>query len=383
MLRMGMVGGGTDSLMGGVHRTAARMTGRIELVSGAFSSNRQKSSESGEAIGLPRTRVYGAYRDMLRKEAQLGDDARPDFISIVAPNNMHYPIAMAALDAGFNILCESPMTTSMDEALNLKRKLVDKGLEFCLTFSYSAYPMIKQARTLIQQNAIGNIRKVAVMYPQGWLATRLETAGNKQAGWRTDPRRVGPSGCMADIGTHCVHLAEFVTGLSVKEVCADLRAFIPGRPLDDDGAVLLHFSNGAHGVIWASQVCIGQASSLRIMVYGDKGGIEWQLDHANLLTLHTLTGPTQVFHSGGPGVAAANKTPFPLPRGQTECFLVALTTLYHAFANRIEALADNKTKEVFEYPTVDAGIAAMAFVDAVVRNVKPENTNKWTPLVTA
>lgn len=379
ILRVGMIGGGADSLIGEVHRMAIRLTGRMELVCGAFGNTRQKSAESGEAIGLPSNRVYGAYRDLLRKEAQQDDDTRPDFIAIVTPNNMHYPSTMAALDAGFHVFCEAPMTTCMDEALNLKRKLIDKKLEFALAFTYSAYPMVQQARSLVAQGAVGNIRKVIVNYPQEWLTTRLETAGNKQALWRTDPRRAGPGGSLVDIGTHCAHLAAYVSGLAIKEVLADARAFIAGRPVDDDCTALLHFTNGAHGMIWSSQICIGQTNGLQIAVYGDKGSLAWRLADPNKLTLHSLTDPTRVYELGGPGMVETEKIPPPFPRGQAESYLSALASIYSAFADRVLNPPKKETPPT-DYPSVDDGIAAMAFVDAVSRNLKNDPTAKWTPL---
>ena len=237
-LRMAMVGGGKESFIGQFHRTAAQMTGRIDLVCGAFGSTRHRSFEGGEDLGLPRERVYGAYRDMLRKEATLAPDVKPDFIVVTAPNNLHYPVSMAALDAGFHVLCEKPLTTTMDEILNLGRKLDDKQRLIGLALSYSGYSMVRQAQKLIREGRLGNIRRVVVECPQGWLATRLETAGNRQASWRADPRRAGPSGCMADVGVHGAYLTELFTGLAITEVSADMRACVAGRPLEDDGAVL-------------------------------------------------------------------------------------------------------------------------------------------------
>ena len=263
-LRMAMVGGGKESFIARFHRLAAQMTGRIELVCGAFGSTRHRSFEGGEALDLPRERVYGAYRDMLRKEATLPDDLRPDFISIVAPNNLHYPVAMAALDAGFHVFTEKPLTTTMDEVLNLGRKLEDKRRLIGLALTYTGLPMVRHARQLVADGRLGVLRRIVVECPQGWLATRLETAGNRPAGWRADPRRAGPSGCMLDVGAHGAYLAELVGGQPIVEVSADIRACVAGRQIDDDGAVLFRLASGCQGVLWASQIAVGETGGIRL-----------------------------------------------------------------------------------------------------------------------
>ena len=374
-LRMAMVGGGKESFIGPFHRRAAQITGRIELVCGAFGSTRHRSFEGGEDLFLARERIYGAYRDMLRKEASLPDDVRPDFVVITAPNNLHYPVAMAALDAGFHVLCEKPLTTSVDEVQNLGRKLDDKQRLIAVAYTYTGYPMIRQAQKLIRDGRLGNIRRVVAECPQGWLALRLETAGNRQAGWRADPRRAGPSGCMADVGAHGAYLTELLTGLQISAVSADMRACVAGRQLEDDGAVLFRLSNGAQGVLWASQVSVGENGGVRIRIFGDKGGLLWELDNPNTLTVHALDGSSEVLRFTEP-VTALTATP---PAGRTDCLCDALAYIYNQFADGILAF-DGKRDPAPIYPSLAEGVRVVAFVDAVVRNTRPEITEKWTQL---
>lgn len=376
-IRMGMVGGGADSWMGEVHRSAARMTGRIELVSGAFSATRQKSIENGFDLGLDPKRVYGAYRDMLKKEARLPAGERVDFIAIVTSTNMHYPVSMAAMDAGFDVLCEKPMTTSMDEALNLRRKQRDLKRGFCLMNTVNAYPMVETARRLVREGGIGAIRRVVAEYPRGWLAVRRETAGDKQAGWRTDPRRAGQSGSIGDLGTTAFALVEHVTGLRVSEVCADLHTFIPGRPIDDDGSVMLRFANGARGVLWASQVAMDESQGLRLRVYGDRGTLDWAENRPGRLVVRRLDAPAEVRDAVTDPEAAARGW-FHARIG--EGYIEACARLYRAFARYLDKRLDDP--EAFDappepYPGVEQGVRVMAFVEAVVRN-QLEDSPKWT-----
>ncbi|MDD5707174.1 MAG: Gfo/Idh/MocA family oxidoreductase [Kiritimatiellae bacterium] len=382
-LRMGMVGGGQGAMIGQVHRLAAQMTGRFELTAGSFSSNRQKSYDSGKELELPVERVYGTYREMLKKEARLPEDQHLDFVAIVAPNNMHYPISMAALDAGFNILCERPMTTTLDEALNLRRKLREKKLRFCLTTTGTGFPMLLEARELLRQGRVGEVRKAVIECPQGWMATRLETAGNRQAGWRTDPRRAGPSGCLADAGAHGVDLLRFVTGLQIVQVCADARACIPGRQLEDDGSVMMRLSNGAHALLWASHICVGETQGLTLRIYGDKGAVVWSMARPEQLLVHAVNSHSQLYRAGDTGLSEpAGKTCW-LPGGLPEGYLEALANIYRDFADDLDLAAAGKPIPAqLPYPTIDDGARSVAFVDAVVRNLKPENTEKWTGVET-
>ncbi len=383
-LRMGMVGGGLEAMMGPLHRQAANMTGMIELVCGAFGTTRQNSYDSGEAFVLPRERVYGTYREMLKKESRLAEGTRIDFVSIVTPNNMHYPVSMAALDAGFHILSEKPMTTNMDEALNLKRKLLGRERLFGVMHTATAYPMVREARARARAGAIGEIRKIVIEYPQGWLATRLETAGNKQAGWRMDPRRSGPGGCITDLGSMGIAVAEFISGIEVTEVCADLHTFIPGRPVDDDASVLLRFSNGARGVLWATQVAVGETNGLKVSLYGDRGGLVWNEVRAGELLMHRLNGPSEVIRASTAGLAAGNIGVHGwMPVGIGQGYLDACSTLYREFAEHLAGVLSDEIAlddPPHPYPTIDDGIRVVSFLEATVQNVGEEQP-KWSPVL--
>lgn len=378
-LRMGMVGGGQEAWVGQFHRAAAMASKRAELVCGAFAATRQKSVESGEALGLAPKRVYGTYREMMRKEARLPADQRMDFVAITTPNNMHYPITMAAIDQGFHVICEAPMTTSMDEALNLRRKLEFMEKMFCLTHNYAGYPMVREARKWIDSGKLGPIRRVVVEFPQGWLATRQETSGQKQAGWRTDPKRSGMGGCIANLGSHCANLAEFVTGLEISEVSADLHTFIAGRQLDDDGSVLLRFNNGARGVIWASQVAAGEGNGLAIRVYGEKGGLTWCHETAETLTISRLGKRPKVLHAEPPKEKAPAAEAIWMPKTAGKGYVRSLATIYDSFYDALEQRLDGKQNIEATYPGIEEGIRVMSFVDATVRNSK--SAEKWQELL--
>ncbi len=376
-LRMGMVGGGRDAFIGAMHRIAAQMNGQIELVCGAFSSTPQKSKLSGKDFYLPAERVYGTYRDMVRKEAKLPEGERMDFVSIVTPNNMHYPVTMAALDGGFHVICDKPMTVNMDEALNLERKLKATGKLFCLTHNYTGYPMVKEARNLVAKGKLGKIRRVVVEYPQGWLAERLEASGQKQASWRTDARFAGVSCCIGDIGSHCHNLAEFITGLRITEVCADLNIFVNGRTLDDDGSVLFRFENGGCGILWASQVAIGCENNLRIRVYGEKGTLEWEQEAANTLVVRWLNKPIEVRRAACPGNGKNATNAARLSAGYPEGYLEGFANIYSEFARAVTKVIDGKPvdESKFDYPKVRDGIRGMYFIDTVVKSNDSES--KW------
>jgi predicted dehydrogenase len=381
--RFGMVGGGRGAFIGAVHRIAAQMDGKAEIVCGVFSNSRRKSLDTGMLLNLPADRVYRAYRDMFKIEAKLPEDQRMDFVVIATPNNMHYPVAMAALDNGFHIVCDKPMTLNLDEAINLAQKAERSRLLFMLTHNYTGYPMVREARDLVAKGKLGRIRRVVVEYPQGWLATRLETSGQKQAAWRTDPKQAGSTCCMGDIGSHCQNLAEFITGRRITEVSADLSTFVKGRPLDDDGSVLLHFDTGAKGVLWASQIAVGEENGLNIRIYGEQGGLSWRQQEPNTLLLHTLNKPTEIRRTGGPLAGLASAAATRLPAGHPEGFLEALANLYRDFYVALgRVLAGEKVREsTFGYPTAQDGLHSMAFLDAVVKSGK--SNNAWTPLADA
>src|SRR5690606_21580961 len=297
-IRMGMVGGGRGAFIGAVHRMAAALDGQIELVCGAFSSNPERSRQSGEDLFLPPWRCYGTYEEMFVSEASLPEDQRMDFVSIVTPNHLHFEPAMMALQYGFHVVCDKPLCHTIEEALQLQDKDRESGLIFALTHNYTGYPMVKQARQMIAHGELGNIRRVVAEYPQGWLSTALEASDQKQASWRTDPQRSGMAGAMGDIGTHAENLLEYITGLEIDSLCADLHTHVPGRRLDDDGSMLVRFTNGARGVLYASQISAGEENNLRIRVYGELGSLEWAQMEPNTLTVRWLDKPTQVYRTG-------------------------------------------------------------------------------------
>src|SRR3982751_3646653 len=297
-LRMGMVGGGKDAFIGAIHRIAANMDGLIELSCGALSINPEIARDSGKMLFLPESRTYLTYDEMISKEAALPADQRTDFVTIVTPNFAHFAPAMMALDNGFHVVIEKPIAFTSDEAKQLKKKVEETGLLLCLTHTYSGYPLVKQAKQMVKDGVLGKIRKVWVEYPQGWLSKLSEREGNAQAAWRTDPKKSGKSGAMGDIGTHAAHLAEYITGLKITQLCADLNIMVEGRNLDDDGNVLLKLENGAAGVLMASQVAAGEENALKIRVYGEKGGIEWAQHEPNTLLVKWLDAPTQILRAG-------------------------------------------------------------------------------------
>lgn len=376
-LRMGMVGGGQGAFIGAVHRIAARMDGLIELVCGAFSSDPAKSKATGESLFLPPDRVYGNFEEMINREAQLPAGERMDFVSIVTPNHMHFAPAKAALEKGFHVVLDKPMTFNLQEAQELEKIVRQTGLLLCLTHTYTGYPMVKEARQIVASGRLGNIRKVYVEYPQGWLSEPLEGTDNKQANWRTDPSKSGIAGCMGDIGTHAFNLAEYVTGLQVTRLCAQINTVVPGRRLDDDGAVLLEFNNGATGVLMASQIAAGEENCLKIRVYGEKGGLEWKQDEANSLWLKWLHEPAQLLRTGGPGLSALAQHNTRVPAGHPEGYLEAFANLYRNFALTLQAhLNGEKPREEWlDFPGVEEGVRGMQFIERVIASGK--STEKW------
>ena len=334
-LRMGMVGGGKDAFIGAVHRIAANMDGLIELSCGALSINPEIAKDSAKDLFLPEERTYLTYDEVIKKESELPADKRIDFVTIVTPNFAHFAPAIMALDNGFNVVIEKPMTFTLEEAKQLKKKVDETGLLLCLTHTYSGYPMVKQARYMVQSGAFGNIRKILVEYPQGWLSKLTEREGNAQAAWRTDPKKSGKAGCMGDIGTHAAHLAEYISGLKITKLCADLNIMVEGRALDDDGNVLLKFDNNAAGVLMASQVAAGEENALKIRIYGEKGGIEWAQHEPNTLLVKWLDQPMQVLRAGAnytnvlSSFATANCR---TPGGHPEGYLEAFGNIYRNFA---------------------------------------------------
>ncbi len=380
-LRMGMVGGGKDAFIGAIHRFAANMDGLIEVAAGALSINPEIAVDSGKMLFLPADRTYLTYDEMITKEAALPADKRIDFVTIVTPNFAHFAPAMMALDHGFHVVIEKPIAFTLDEAIQLKKKVEETGLILCLTHTYSGYPMVKQAKAMVADGVLGKIRKVWVEYPQGWLSKLSEREGNAQAAWRTDPKKSGKAGCMGDIGTHAAHLSEYITGAKITHLCADLNALVPGRMLDDDGGVLLKFDNGAAGVLMASQVAAGEENALKIRIYGEKGGLEWAQHEPNTLLVKWLDAPTQILRAGGnygdrlSSYATSNCR---TPGGHPEGYLEAFANIYHNFAKTLSARIDGSTptKEELDFPGVEDGIRGMAFIDNVVASAQSDI--KWT-----
>ena len=381
-LKMGMIGGGLDAFIGAIHRMAASIDGLIELSCGALSADPNTAIESGKALLLPVNRTYTSYQEMIQQESQLPAEERMDFVTIVTPNFVHFAPAMMALEHGFHVVIEKPITFTLDEAKQLQQKAKEKGLLLCLTHTYSGYPMVKQAKAMCKDGVFGKIRKIWVEYPQGWLSQLSEKEGNAQAAWRTDPTKSGKAGCMGDIGTHAAHLAEYISGLQITHLCADLNIMVPGRALDDDGNVLLKFNNGAAGVLMASQVAAGEENALKIRIYGEKGGIEWAQQEPNTLLVKWLHQPTQILRAGGnfgdrlSSYAVKNCR---TPAGHPEGYLEAFANIYRNFALTLSARIEGTeaSAEALDFPTADDGVRGMAFIDNVVAS--GASNEKWTP----
>ena len=375
-----MVGGGIGAFIGGVHRMAAALDGEIELVCGAFSSNPEKSKASGEELYLPPERVYGSYAEMIKAEKKLPEGERMDFVSIVTPNHVHYGPAKMALDNGFHVVCDKPLCFNMREARTLKNTVEKTGLIFALTHNYTGYPMVKQAKAMIKNGELGAIRKVVVEYPQGWLSTKLEDSDQKQAAWRTDPKRSGAAGAMGDIGTHAENLSEYITGLEISELCADLSTFVDGRLLDDDGNVLLRFDNGAKGVLHASQISAGEENALNIRIYGEKGGVEWHQMEPNTLIVKWLDKPMQVLRTGVGDLYPEAQAHTRIPAGHPEGYLEAFASIYRNFAKCVRARIEGKEVDAVykDFPSVDDGVRGMEFVNKVVKS--SNKGAKWVKL---
>lgn len=373
-----MVGGGKGAFIGAIHRIAANMDGMIELVCGALSTSPEKANESGKMLFLPENRTYHSYEEMIKKESLLPADQRMDFLTIVTPNHAHFGPAMMALDHGFHVVIDKPISFTLDEAKQLKKKVEETGLLLLLTHTYAGYPMVKQARNMVKNGALGKIRKILVEYPQGWLSRLSEKDGNAQAAWRTDPTRSGKSGCMGDIGTHAAHLAEYISGLKITKLCADLHIVVEGRKLDDDGNVLLGFDNGANGVLVASQIAAGEENALRIRIYGEKGGLEWAQQEPNTLIVKWLDEPIQILRTGSHRLTDEANFNSRTPAGHPEGYLEAFGNLYRNFALCLSAKIEGieAPEEALDYPSVNEGIRGMAFIDNVVKSGL--SNEKWT-----
>lgn len=376
---MGMVGGGIGAFIGGVHRMAAALDGEIELVCGAFSSNPEKSRASGAALGLPADRCYDTFEDMIRGEKRLRPERRMQFVSIVTPNHVHFAPAKMALQNGFAVICDKPLAFNLKEALALEKIVQKTGQLFALTHNYTGYPMVKQARQMIRHGELGALRKIVVEYPQGWLSTNLEASGQKQAAWRTDPSRSGIAGAMGDIGTHAENLAEYISGQHITELCADISTFVPGRALDDDGNVLLHFSGGAKGILHASQIAAGEENNLNIRIYGEKGGLEWRQMEPNSLWVKWLDRPMQVYRTGGATLYPEAQAHTRIPAGHPEGYLEAFANIYRNFAFCLRARLEGRAPDpvYMDFPTVQDGVRGMRFIEKVIASGKSKQ--KWVP----
>lgn len=377
-LRMGMVGGGNGAFIGAVHRMAATLDGEVELACGALSSDPDRARDSGRDLHIPPERVYTSYSEMFEREAALPRDQRMDFVSIVTPNHLHFSPASEALNAGFPVICDKPMTFSLEEAIKLRDLVRKTKLPFALTHNYTGYPMVKEAREYVRSGRLGKVRKIVVEYPQGWLASALETTGQKQAAWRTDPKRAGSSNCMGDIGSHAENLAEYITGLRIEELCADLTSFVSGRELDDDGSVLLRFEGGARGVLHASQISIDEENALAIRVYGEKGGLCWRQEEPNTLMLMWPDAPRQIIRAGANYVRLTDpaRTACRLPAGHPEGFIEAFANVYRAFVHHVRAFQCGSGEGHFDHPTAEDGVRGLAFIETVVRSSR--SSEKWT-----
>jgi predicted dehydrogenase len=372
---MGMVGGGEGAFIGAVHRMAANLDGQIELVCGAFSADPERAARSGAALELPEHRVYADFREMMQREAALDAAERMQFVAVVTPNDLHYPVAEAALRAGFHVLSDKPATLTLDEAMKLRELVNSTGLAYALTHTYTGYPLVREARDRVMAGELGAVRKIVVDYSQGWLAGPAENSDNKQAAWRLDPARAGASCCMGDIGVHAANLAEYVSGERIESLCADLRATLPGRQLDDDGAVLLRFRGDMRGVLNASQVSAGEENNLRLRVYGEKGGLDWSQQEPNTLWLRWHDRPTQMLRTGGeylgPAAAASTRTPMGHPEGYIEAF----ANIYRDFADLVRQWDEGAARAQGALPGIDEAIRGMQFIETAVAASASEQ--KW------
>ena len=367
------------SFIGAIKLREAFMDNQIELVCGCFSVDPEISKSSGLSYFLPEDRIYSTYQEMFEHEMTLPEGERMDFVTIVTPNRWHFEPAMMALERGFHVVVDKPMTFSLEEAKQLQKKVEETGLVLALTHVYSAYPAVKEAKARIAKGELGKLRRVYVEYTQGWLSERIELLGGNNAGWRTDPKRSGKAGCIGDIGTHAWHLSEYITGLKVKELCADLKAFVPGRPIDDDGAAFLRYENDVTGVLTATQIGTGEANNIRIRIYGEKGGLEWRQMEPNTLTLRWRDRPTEILDIGNNGYL----TPEALwntrtPAGHPEGFIEAFANIYRNFSLTVRAIKNGETPsgDCLDFPTVYDGVRGMQFIETMVEAGYNDNV-KW------
>ncbi|MEX0737826.1 MAG: Gfo/Idh/MocA family oxidoreductase [Pseudohongiella sp.] len=381
-LKLGMVGGGSGSFIGAVHRKAAALDGHYELVCGAFSSNPRSCADTGAALGLPSARSYESYTDMFRREAALPDAERMQAVAIVTPNHLHAAPAMAAMQHGFHVIVDKPLALTLDEARQIQQVMQTTGCQLALTHTYAGYPMVKEARQLVASGKLGRIRKILVEYPQGWLSHPIEQDGNRQASWRTDPDRAG-AGAIGDIGTHAAHLAEYISGLFITELCAELNTVVDDRQVDDDAAALLRFAGGATGTLIATQVATGAENNLSIRVYGELGGLEWSHQDADSLLLRMHEQAPQIYRRGASYLSAAATNNCRLPPGHPEGFIEAFANIYSSFARRLRNAGDTPSPAElsatgYDFPSINEGLRGMAFITAMQASAK--STQKWTAI---
>ena len=381
-LRMGMFGGGGAAMIGPIHLRAALMENDIELVCGCFSRNYQTSLETGKKWHIPENRIYRDFKEMMEKEALLPEGERMDFVSIVAHNKYHYEPAAMALDKGFDVVLEKPMTFSLEEALKLKKKVEETGRILALTHTYSAYPAVKEMKSRIAEGQLGKLRRIYVEYTQGWLSQRIELEGGNNAGWRTDPKQSGKGGCLGDIATHAWHLSEYITGEKVVELCAELHTFAEGRPIDDDCAALLHYTNGVLGVLHSTQIAVGEENRLDIRIYGEKGGFEWHQQDPNTLIVKWPGRPAEIVRTGNGYMGASAKWNTRTPGGHPEGYIEAFANIYRNFTKTVYARAENKTPqpEYLDFPNVYDGVRGLQFIETMFASGY-SNEGKWVKWV--
>ncbi len=376
-LKMGMVGGGSGAFIGAVHRRAAIMDGEVEFVAGALSSTPEKALASGRELGLTDERNYASWERMLEAELSLPEEERVDFVSVVTPNHMHHPVARGFAEAGFNVVLDKPMVQTSQEAEDLTRVVEGSGVVFAVTYTYTGYPMVKQARHMVRQGLLGEVRKVIVEYNQGWLASRLEESGAKQAEWRTDPARSGIAGAVGDIGSHAENLVSTITGLEIAEICADLTTFVPGRRLDDDGNLLIRYEGGAKGVMVASQISAGEENDLRVRIYGSEGGLEWRQEEPNYLCHRPAEEPERILKRGNDYLCEEAKRASRLPAGHPEGFIEAFANVYMSAAAAIRAKQEQVETDglPWDFPTVYDGARGVHFIEKTVES--SQSDKKW------
>ena len=362
-IRLGIVGGGIGAFVGSIHRIAARLDDRYELLAGALSSEPKRAADSAAELGIDPRRSYASFEEMAKKEGKLKHGI--EAVAIVTPNHLHCVVAKAFLEAGIHVICDKPLSSSLEDAEQIEKIVEGSGLIFAITYNYSGYPMVRHAREMVAAGKLGNIRVIQVEYAQDWLATNIETEGQKQAAWRTDPARAGTGGSIGDIGTHAFHLAEFISGLEAKSLLADLDTFVAGRSLDDNANILLHYSNGAKGMLWSSQVASGQENALRIRLFGDKGGLEWAQEEPNYLQYRPLRETRQILTRGGPAVGETAARATRIPAGHPEGFLEGFANLYRDIADMIEASRTGKSLPTL-VPDVTDGVKGVRFVEKAV-----------------